>query len=254
MLGKLLKYEYKATARTFLPLYAVILLIALANRLFGRTRGVVIEELNQFGMIATIVLIALFIALAVLTIVITSQRFSRNLLGDEGYLMFTLPTTTRKLILSKTIVSVTWVFLSGVVGILTFAILLINKEVLEMLGYIVEEAKYLFTYWGVQDIGIVMNTFIMSVLSYGTSLMVVYFSLSVGQLPKFQKHRTATAFIVFFVVSIVLGWVSSFVNIMIPSSISIFTLLVIMNLISIGVIVLLFEATNYLLGRHLNLE
>ena len=34
MLGRLIKYEFKATARTFLPLYGVLLLLAGLNRLF----------------------------------------------------------------------------------------------------------------------------------------------------------------------------------------------------------------------------
>ena len=33
----------------------------------------------------------LFMAAFVLTLIIQIQRFSKNLLGDEGYLMFTLP-------------------------------------------------------------------------------------------------------------------------------------------------------------------
>ncbi|MEG2638949.1 MAG: ABC transporter permease, partial [Clostridiales bacterium] len=34
MLGKLLKYETKATGRTLLPLYAALLIFALINKIF----------------------------------------------------------------------------------------------------------------------------------------------------------------------------------------------------------------------------
>ena len=48
MLGKLLKYEIKSTARTFLPLYGMILLVALINRFFGRTTSTFYElEFNR---------------------------------------------------------------------------------------------------------------------------------------------------------------------------------------------------------------
>ena len=38
MLGKLLKYETKATARIFLPLYGALVLLAVINRFFMAIR------------------------------------------------------------------------------------------------------------------------------------------------------------------------------------------------------------------------
>ncbi|MEG1001036.1 MAG: ABC transporter permease, partial [Cellulosilyticaceae bacterium] len=116
MLGKLIKYEFKATGRTFLPLYGAILIVALVQRFFGRSSQELFEELNRIGDFATIALVALFMALGVITLVVTIQRFQKSLLSDEGYLMFTLPVKTRSLIASKMIVATTWVILSGVVG------------------------------------------------------------------------------------------------------------------------------------------
>ena len=56
-------------------------------------------------------------AIAVLCFVSTVQRFYKNLLGREGYLMHTLPVTETQLILSKLLTSMVWVLCSGLVGI-----------------------------------------------------------------------------------------------------------------------------------------
>ena len=95
MLGKLLKYELKATSRVFIPLYIAILVVSIVNGL-----SLNLEILNIQGL-ATIVLMCLFISLFVITIVVTIQRFNKNLLKDEGYLMFTLPVSSKHLVLSK---------------------------------------------------------------------------------------------------------------------------------------------------------
>ena len=123
MLGKLIKYEFKATGRTFLPLYGAILLVALIQRFLGRNNKGVFEELNTLGNFTNLALVGLFIALVVITLIVTIQRFQKNLLSDEGYLMFTLPVKIRSLIITKMLVAVTWVILSGIVGVITFIVL-----------------------------------------------------------------------------------------------------------------------------------
>ena len=117
MLGKLLKYELKATSRVFVPLYIAILVVSIVNGL-----SLNLEIFNIQGL-ATIILMCLFISLFVITIVVTIQRFNKNLLKDEGYLMFTLPVSSKYLVLSKYLTSLIWTFLSFIVALLSFTII-----------------------------------------------------------------------------------------------------------------------------------
>ena len=103
MLGKLLKYEIKATARWFLPIYIIIFLFAFINRLInpfqkvGDTYTATVEGLNFLNFmrgISIFVYFALIVAVIAMTFIIIIQRFYKNLLGDEGYIMFTLPVKT----------------------------------------------------------------------------------------------------------------------------------------------------------------
>ena len=97
MLSKLMKYEFKATGRTLLPLYGALLGFALINRILFR--GSLDETINEtFGTIGNIAnFISVFAygctmaAVFVVTFFVIVQRFYKNILGDEGYLMNTLP-------------------------------------------------------------------------------------------------------------------------------------------------------------------
>ena len=116
MLGKLLRYEFKATAKLFLYMYLAIFVIAAINMLllpveFG-------PESNNafFPIIFRGIMIFLYVmgalAVLVITVIAIISRFYKNQLGDEGYLMFTLPVSVDKHIFSKLIVATLWGLLS----------------------------------------------------------------------------------------------------------------------------------------------
>ena len=64
----------------------------------------------------------LCVAIAVITALTIIQRFTRNLLGREGYLMHTLPVTPAQLILSKLISSMVWLLCSILVIALSLGV------------------------------------------------------------------------------------------------------------------------------------
>lgn len=125
MLGKLMKHEFRATAKIFVPLFAaaaalmgVTQIIFLVLRLVTERQGLQgFPDAHPF-MMALMVLLAIVSVLAMLALmaviaIVTVQRFYKNLLGDEGYLMFTLPATPAQQILSKLFVGLSWT-LAGV--------------------------------------------------------------------------------------------------------------------------------------------
>ena len=101
MLGKLLKQDFRATARIMLPLYAAVPVLGLFTNLITR----LCENQNGFliraiGALVSFVFSLSLIAAVVTTVVLMILRFYRNLMTDEGYLMFTLPVSTTELIFS----------------------------------------------------------------------------------------------------------------------------------------------------------
>ena len=126
MLGKLIKHEFRATGRVMLPLMAAILalsgLCGIGLRLWDNDNAP--KLLNMLtGLITVTFFLGLF-AIVVIAFVQMIERFYHNLLCDEGYLMFTLPTTPDALIFSKLVVSFVWFVLTGVLCGLTVFIMM----------------------------------------------------------------------------------------------------------------------------------
>lgn len=109
MLRKLLKHEFRATARIMLPMYLVLLVTAMGSNLAGR--GMLDSRSKILSILGTLIVMAFGFAICgvlLMSFVLMIQRFYKNLLQDEGYLMFTLPVSVHQHIWSKLIVSAVW--------------------------------------------------------------------------------------------------------------------------------------------------
>lgn len=125
MLKQLLKYEFKATKRRYFGLYLALALLSVVLGVTFRQEHALAHSTSfqNLEVILMIVYVSVIFAIAVLCFVNTIQRFYRNLLGREGYLMHTLPVTETQLILSKLITSMVWVLCSGLVGIVCITVM-----------------------------------------------------------------------------------------------------------------------------------
>ena len=204
MLGKLLKYEIKATARWFLPIYIIIFLFAFINRLInpfqkvGDTYTATVEGLNFLNFmrgISIFVYFALIVAVIAMTFIIIIQRFYKNLLGDEGYLMFTLPVKTWQHIISKLLTSMMWIILSFLVIISSILILLNIDNLFSELGRLISTAREFLG----DNLMILIP--IVALISSAYSILTVYNALSIGHL--FSKHRILASFGAYMVIYIV---------------------------------------------------
>ena len=88
-----------------IPLWITLVIIAVIMGIQIRMEDFIyrFRFLDMGGDILFLIFFALLIAIVVLNILIVIQRFWNGLLKDEGYLMFTLPVSSRKLILSKAV-------------------------------------------------------------------------------------------------------------------------------------------------------
>ena len=119
MLKQLLKYEFKATKSLYFGLYLALALLSVVLGVSFRQEHALAHSTSfqNLEVILMVLYLSVIFAIAVLCFVSTVQRFYKNLLGREGYLMHTLPVTETQLILSKLITSMVWVLCSGLVGI-----------------------------------------------------------------------------------------------------------------------------------------
>ena len=119
MLIKLLKYEFKFTGRSLLPIYAALLVLTVLMNLgdgmrFGFNNAGMFEGFFKTMLIFTYSCV--ISAVCIITVVLLVQRFYKNLLRDEGYLMHTLPVSAAQNIASKLICAVVWSVVSLLVA------------------------------------------------------------------------------------------------------------------------------------------
>lgn len=127
MLAKLIKHEFKATARVFVPMLGTVLALTAATALTVKLGGILVLPGGTgwggpvLGLVCGLLCLLTFFAMMAMMIavmVITIQRFYKNLLGDKGYLMFTLPVTPAQHITAKLTVGTVWTILSLVLSVL----------------------------------------------------------------------------------------------------------------------------------------
>jgi hypothetical protein len=255
MLSKLLKYEFKSTSRKFLPLYGAIIIISIILNF-----GIRFPQMMPINMISGMVLFGLLVSLAIITLMTIIKRFKDNLLSDEGYLMFTLPVSSEKLILSKLITSIVWMLLSGILAIFSALLIIANKEFITGMSELFDEIPELLNYFKMDYLIVA----ILGLITFFTQtiyfILLIYTSLSVSQMAIFNKHRGIISFIAFIVLySIVNSLAGIFFNKFfdtqsindIKEIIPLLTTCIITNL---SLCVVMFIGTNYLLKNHLNIE
>lgn len=260
---KLLKYEWKACARTCLPLYGAIILVALINHLLYSEA---VPDL-LFGIPAAIMSMlyaVIFAAVFVATAVILVQRFYKSLLGGEGYLMFTLPVSVSQHILSKAVMAL-------VMGVLSFVAALVSIDLLShgmSVGQgFVSLLRNLSAY--PSDIPFMLEGILWFVLTALACVLFIYLCIALGHLAK--KHRLLMAFVWYFVLSTAVQVIGLFVMMasaekMVAASHAVLVFLNGMGAAGVHVIMLTlclvsaaagavcFAGTRYILTHKLNLE
>ena len=269
MLGKLMKYEFKATGRTLLPLYGVLLGFALINRILFK--GSLNETINKtFGAVGSIAnFVSVFAygctmaAVFVVTFFVIVQRFYKNILGDEGYLMNTLPVKPYLNIINKILVSVIWTIVSCFIAFLSILILFATQDAIsKILFRIVPGFKEIYATYGSFPYLIFFELCILGLIQIIKSITMIYTSMSIGHL--FSKSKILLSFASFIVLSIIANIINStFMYICSNLHLSLFNsptkgsiagLFLILILVNIIYFSVYFFITNYILKNRLNLE
>lgn len=273
MFGKLLKYEWKAMMKTMLPIYGATLVLAAVNGfLFQSILGGWMEHSSLFStmQIAALTLYMLILAvMGVFTAVMIIQRFYKGLLRQEGYLMFTLPVKTWKLIFSKACVSFAVTVLSAIVGIFSMGLFggldffrtLYELPILMWAflaeGYKADSAAFVYLALFALEIlaGLAAAAF--------ASIYELYFSMALGQLSR--NHKVIWSVFWFMVVSTVMNLVAmllmgSGMNLMdfaeTTEEMTMRLHMVGLGMLAVQVVsmIILMIGTGYVLDRKLNLE
>ena len=215
MYGKLLKYEFKATWKVSVIIYAALAAITAIGCIYMSLPPVkaintiseykpnesLIESISVFmGLFYGISLVAAGAGISIYLIV----RFYRNMYTDEGYLMYTLPVNEHELIFSKLLASYIWILGAGLIITASVFILLIAGNNVNIQD--VEDIRKAIEAIG--GAGTIIYTAGNVLISIFTALLEIYAAISLGQLS--SKHRVIMSIVWYVVFYSVIQFVNMF--------------------------------------------
>ena len=220
MLGKLLKYEFRATGRSMLPVLGVLtLLVLLANisvRLLDRQAGAFLTILLIMVIFLTVIAV---IVSELLPIIVMIQRFHKNLLAGEGYLMHTLPVSVHSLVWSKLIVSLVWMLLTNVIIFLLGGLSVMHLTNMNLGAVLegfpsVEELRQFLSSVGLSmgDLYLFLGEMVVAVVLSGiVTCLQFYAAMSLGF--SFTNHKGLMSVLCFVGILIVLNTLTNFLGV-----------------------------------------
>ena len=213
MLGKLFKYEMRATGRTFLWLYIAFAAISIVNAVFGPgavatlnvTAGgdaaqVIAPAQNLVPEVLHGVIVLLYslavVAIVIVTFVVVILRFYRSLLGNEGYLMMTLPVSREQHMLSKFSAAMVWTICSAA---LVFGSILLMIASMDGFPAIAEGINEMIR-MGVPVGRFAFFLVILLLASSASGILMLYAAMSVG--PNLLKNRVGGSILAYILIYI----------------------------------------------------
>jgi len=119
MLIKLLKHDITAMGRLLAPIMLAMLALSVVIGINVRTQYSA-ENIGTITLVLFGILFALIFLAYFLTFILTIYRFRQNLLGNQGYLSFSLPVSTAEHVASKYLSSIGWTCVSSIISIISF--------------------------------------------------------------------------------------------------------------------------------------
>lgn len=217
MLTKLMKHEFRATGRIMLPLYLVLLVTAFGANL--STRGLLntpYRILDVLGMLLVIAFVVAIIGVCVMSMVVMVQRFYKNLLQDEGYVMLTLPVSIHQQVWSKLVVSAVWFAATVIAVILAFCVMAYDvgfvKLFFESMAGVLKELREVTAYYAINGTAILLEFVVLCFLSCCAMCLQFYAALAVGH--SFASHKMAWSVAFFFIFQFAVQMLTSMVVIL----------------------------------------
>ena len=206
MLGKLIKHEFRATGRLMAPLFGALVLLALAVR----ANDLVFQHVESYSAFLNILNRLLIIAyvLALLGVMVFStvlmiKRFHQNFLTDEGYLMFTLPTSVHSLLWSKLITAALFLIFTFLAEALSVAIVVWRGGLArEMFTGFADFFRRLDSYYMANGLAFALETLALLFVSLLVTCLLFYAPMSIGY--SFANHKGLLSVVFYFVIQAIL--------------------------------------------------
>lgn len=208
MLGKLIKHEFKATAKIFGLLYGAFIILTLLTRfcVYIPFDNMVFDLLK--GLLSILFIIVVF-GLTMFSAVIVIMRFNRSMLRDEGYLSHTLPVKTWQHLVSKGITYTIWILASVIMMMVSLFLFFVGTK--EFGTFIRAFDKFISNV----NIGLLVFFIVVVIFQMFATMFNFFAALSLGQI--FSKHKIAGAVLFYFVLNYAMSFLMSGAMVLLPN-------------------------------------
>lgn len=270
MLGKLLKYDFKALFRNYGLLFAALFSVTILYKIFlFLPRNIVLDSMSTLmGALYVIVILGCLFGAGVINV----MRFYKNLVTDEGYLTFTLPVSSKQIIVSKLISTLVMEFLMAAAVLLSLSFLRKDLPILDELYNVL--GMYLKQMFALAEYRNLLTGFLVYFVIVCVYMQITVFTaVAIGQLSRMHKIAAGVGAyaLLYFVTQCVMGvavflWAMkfnmynvevdmSYLSAIHPEIISAVGQILI--LIDVAIVILgaaCFFLSDYLFSKKLNLE
>ena len=170
---------------------------------------------DNFASLLLFAYMVVAVAVAVVSVMTIVTRFTRNLLGREGYLMHTLPVTETQLVTSKLISSTVWSLCSILAACLSFGILAVlmmaDMDLLEQLPLMWSGIREAFARCNMEFWEALAFSGVVSFVRMVSAIACIYAACMVGH--QFKNHPALAGILSFFVMQYLQGWLEKLLQI-----------------------------------------
>ena len=209
MLGRIIKYEWKGTARILLPIQAIVLILSLLARfqiqpVISTSYRYYSASSRIFGAVSNTIIFAYIVVLIIanaFTFIYLFQNYYRTMFKDAGYLTHTLPVKTPTILHGKFIMNFIWILISIVVAMLSMLIAFWSGDFFGFMGEVVNAVVRESQSWNHSFVWYIIMTLLLVLGCIASTILEFYLCMSVGQLA--QKHHLLAGVGTFFAIYII---------------------------------------------------
>ena len=210
MFGKLLKHDFKSSARGVATVYFAAGIAAIAT---------ILSLFTGFGIGKVLACVALMITgwlAMIITVVHTFTDYKKSMFGDSGYLTNTFPVKSFSLVFSKWLTAVFWLVVSLIFIAITYALLYAYSsgengfEALKMGLKMLPDILYSF---GLPDLSVLKKAIPFYILKFlfflAVSVCIAYFSVTISNVRPFDRFGSIGTIVTFFIIFAVVNLIGA---------------------------------------------
>lgn len=207
MLGKLMKYEWKATWKLLVSANALTVVMTILAwfmvKILNRSGFSDFQMMDFMAVIVLLTYVGSMFAVVVGTVIYLIYRFYTSTYGDQGYLLHTLPVDTHHIMIAKMLVSAAWVLIDIVFIYLSVLFLFASASEFHFFENMMEMMQSTIETLGAEKI--TAFTLIMTLTAFLFSLFArvlkVGACISLGQLS--SNHKLMFSFVWYIAIYVV---------------------------------------------------